>query len=126
MDPEPPSLFLQTTIDWPVVTGILALLVLLLISALISGSEVAFFSLSKTELDKASNDKSKKKNIVAAQLERPQKLLATILIGVTGSANNTNNGNKPKNTRKWAPKRAESQEEVPSLRAKISISTATA
>ena len=80
MDPEPLRLFFQVAIDWPLVTGITALLILLLISALISGSEVAFFSLSKTELGAASNDSSKKKNMVALQLERPQKLLATILI----------------------------------------------
>ncbi|NNC69697.1 MAG: gliding motility-associated protein GldE [Flavobacteriaceae bacterium] len=80
MDSEPPSLFLQIAINWPLISGVSALLVLLLISALISGSEVAFFSLSKTELGEASSDTSKKKNMVAAQLERPQKLLATILI----------------------------------------------
>ena len=80
MDSEPPSLLLLITIDWQVVTGLLALLILLLFSALISGSEVAFFSLSKSELDEASSDKSRKKNTVALQLERPQKLLATILI----------------------------------------------
>lgn len=80
MDSEPPSLFLQIIIDWTLVSGMLALLILLFISALISGSEVAFFSLSRTELDRASNDTSKRKNMVATQLERPQKLLATILI----------------------------------------------
>ncbi|MDJ0644573.1 MAG: gliding motility-associated protein GldE [Flavobacteriaceae bacterium] len=80
MDSEPPSLFLQVAIDWPLAIGIFVLLVLLLFSALISGSEVAFFSLSKAQLDEASADKSKKKNSVATQLDRPQKLLATILI----------------------------------------------
>ncbi len=58
----------------------MVLLVLLILSALISGAEVAFFSLSKTDLDEASNGKSKKKKIVAEQLENPKKLLATILI----------------------------------------------
>ncbi len=80
MGTEPPSLLLQFAIDWQLISGVIALLVLFLLSALISGSEVAFFSLSKSQLDEASNDTSKKKNIVAAQLERPQKLLATILI----------------------------------------------
>ena len=80
MDPEPSSFILLLATEWPLIWGILALFVLLLFSALISGSEVAFFSLSKTELDAASIDGSKKKNIVASQLERPQKLLATILI----------------------------------------------
>jgi len=45
---------------------------------MISGSEVAFFSLSKTILDDASH--SKKTALVVQQLERPKKLLATILI----------------------------------------------
>ncbi len=80
MDLEPPSLLLQTTVDWSMTLGISSLVFLLLISALISGSEVAFFSLSKTQLDEALLDDSNKKNSVAIQLERPQKLLATILI----------------------------------------------
>ncbi len=78
MDPEPLSLFLFTTINWPFTVGLLSLFVLLLISAMISGSEVAFFSLSKTALDQASQ--SKKTALVVQQLDRPKKLLATILI----------------------------------------------
>jgi len=67
-------------IDWPLVTGLIALLILLLFSALISGSEVAFFSLSRTDLEDNSNNVSKRKQQVVKQLERPKKLLATILI----------------------------------------------
>lgn len=52
---------------------------LLICSALISGSEVAFFSLSKTDLDSADNT-SGKKEMVSKLLEQPKKLLATILI----------------------------------------------
>ena len=80
MDPEPSSLFLLTSIDWPLVAGIAALLVLLFCSALISGSEVAFFSLSKSDLEDDSDNISKKKQFVIHQLEHPKKLLATILI----------------------------------------------
>ena len=80
MDPEPSSLFLLTSIDWPLVAGIAALLVLLFCSALISGSEVAFFSLSKSDLEDDSDTISKKKQFVIHQLEHPKKLLATILI----------------------------------------------
>ena len=80
MDSEPSSLLLIISINWPLASGILALLVLLIFSALISGSEVAFFSLSKTNLDDNSNDISQKKQLVIDQLERPKKLLATILI----------------------------------------------
>ena len=80
MDPEPSSLLLIISIDWPLATGILTLFVLLIFSALISGSEVAFFSLSQTDLDDNTNDISQKKQLVIQQLKRPKKLLATILI----------------------------------------------
>jgi len=80
LDPEPSSLFFLTSIDWPLVAGIAALLVLLLCSALISGSEVAFFSLSKSDLEDDPDNISKKKQFVIHQLEHPKKLLATILI----------------------------------------------
>jgi len=80
LDPEPSSLFLIISINWPLAIGIFALLILLIFSALISGSEVAFFSLSKAELEDNSNSISPKKKLVIHQLERPKKLLATILI----------------------------------------------
>lgn len=56
------------------------LLILLVCSAFISGAEVAFFSLSQTDLDQASESKSKKEQMVVKLLEKPKKLLATILI----------------------------------------------
>ncbi|MBT8384948.1 MAG: gliding motility-associated protein GldE [Bacteroidia bacterium] len=77
MDAEPSSLFLLISFNWTLVTGIVALFILLLCSALISGTEVAFFSLSKTDLEK--NDDNKKE-LVVGLLGRPKKLLATILI----------------------------------------------
>ncbi len=80
MDPEPPNLIFIDSLDGTLALSIVVLLVLLMLSALISGAEVAFFSLSKTDLDEASNEKSKKKQIVAQQMEHPKKLLATILI----------------------------------------------
>jgi gliding motility-associated protein GldE len=71
---------LLTSINWTITTGIVVLVILLIFSALISGAEVAFFSLSKTDLDDATNGKSDKKKIVAEQLKKPKKLLATVLI----------------------------------------------
>lgn len=56
----------------------IALLVLLFSSALVSGSEVAFFSLKKDELDPNSPQISLRR--VQLLLMRPQQLLATILI----------------------------------------------
>jgi gliding motility-associated protein GldE len=78
LDPEPSSLLLLISFNWTLVTGIVALIILLLCSALISGTEVAFFSLSKTDLEK--NADNAKKELVVGLLGRPKKLLATILI----------------------------------------------
>ena len=47
---------------------------------MISGTEVAFFSLSKTKLDSLSKSKTPKGDLVLGLLEKPKKLLATILI----------------------------------------------
>jgi gliding motility-associated protein GldE len=56
------------------------MVILLFCSALISGAEVAFFSLTRTDVDKGLEDKSKRMQIISMLLERPKKLLATILI----------------------------------------------
>ena len=55
------------------------MLVLLLFSALISGSEVAFFSLSKVALENEEEQTHKTKKIITL-LENPDKLLASILV----------------------------------------------
>ena len=65
--------------------GILAikfivLLVLLVCSALVSGAEVAFFGLSQTELNEIEEEKTTKGKIVVNLLNKPKKLLATILV----------------------------------------------
>lgn len=77
MDPEPASIFLATELNWPFIAGIVSLLILLLISGLISGTEVAFFSLSKSDLEKENDTTAE---LVIALLQNPKKLLATILI----------------------------------------------
>ena len=53
---------------------------LILVSALISGSEAAFFSLSPTDTEDLKNDSGKKAKFVSSLLEKPKDLLATILI----------------------------------------------
>ncbi len=82
MDPEP--IFLRmlfiSSIDFLLLSSVLALFLLLALSALISGAEVAFFSLSKEEINKASESKLSTQKIVVELLKTPQKLLATILI----------------------------------------------
>lgn len=81
MDPEPPSFsFLISTIDFSVVLGFVLLFILLACSALISGAEVALFSLNRTDIEEGLAQKSKPIQTVAKLLERPKKLLATILI----------------------------------------------
>jgi len=62
------------------VFGLILLFVLLLCSALISGAEVAFFSLTKSDIDTGLDENSKKFTFISKLLERPKKLLATILV----------------------------------------------
>ena len=81
MDPGPPSfkaLFLA--IDPSIVTGFVLLFLLLFFSALVSGAEVALFSLTRTDIEEGLEQKSKRIQIIARLLERPKKLLATILV----------------------------------------------
>ncbi len=59
--------------------GIL-LVLLLLLSALISGSEVAFFSLTKNDIDSCKAGNSPRDKKIIKLLKEPKKLLATILI----------------------------------------------
>lgn len=81
MDPDPASLFsLFVAIDFSVALGYLLLILLLCCSALISGAEVAMFSLSKSDVEADLEAKSKRIQIVLQLLERPKKLLATILV----------------------------------------------
>ncbi len=83
MDPEPASLtsFLTSSIDSVLVVKFVLLAILLCCSAMISGAEVAFFSLSSTDIAEAEESNSRKGNIVARLLENPKRLLATILVG---------------------------------------------
>lgn len=81
MDPEPfELLFGVAAYDNLIVFKIILLFILLGCSALISGAEVAFFSLSITELKDIQEKNTPPGNIVVKLLERPKKLLATILI----------------------------------------------
>jgi gliding motility-associated protein GldE len=60
--------------------GIVFLICLLVGSALISGSEVAYFSLSPQDLDKLKSDSSKSSKKILQLRDMPRTLLATILI----------------------------------------------
>ena len=75
------ELFLNylTILDNTSILAILFLFLLLICSALISGTEVAFFSLSKTDIVEIS-ERSNLDNPIVKLLQKPRKLLATILI----------------------------------------------
>ena len=78
-DPYPPAV-LTALIDLPFtflfLNGVI-LILLLLLSGLVSGSEIAFFSLEPEELK---NDETKRSNRLLALIQEPRELLATILI----------------------------------------------
>ena len=79
MDPEP-SLFFSYTIDSTLAIGISGLVVLLFCSALISGAEVALFSLSQKDIEEAIEENNSKGKVISELLEKPKKLLATLLV----------------------------------------------
>jgi putative hemolysin len=81
LDPDPPSIkLLIMAVDYSIVTGFVLLFLLLVCSALISGVEVAMFSLTKADIVEERDKKSNRIQIISKLLERPKKLLATILI----------------------------------------------
>ncbi len=82
---DPLSCLLNITINIVVfsledVLTITAILFLLFCSSLISGSEVAFFSLSHTQIEAFKDSKSRKENKIYKLLHKPKELIATLLI----------------------------------------------
>jgi gliding motility-associated protein GldE len=72
-------LFSFENIPWNVVISLFVIIFLFAISAMISGSETAFFSLNTKILDDPQKDK-RKIELIKELLERPKHLLAIILI----------------------------------------------
>ena len=70
--------FYQISIE--IIIEMIFLFILLLSSALISGSEVAFFSFTPTNLNSLKNSDSKTSKAILKLLKNPERLLATILI----------------------------------------------
>ncbi len=68
------------TLELSNLVGLAVIVILLISSALVSGSEVAFFSLSPANLDKLKTKNTKKGDEVLNLLKKPEHLLATILI----------------------------------------------
>ncbi|WP_188404919.1 gliding motility-associated protein GldE [Psychroflexus salis] len=79
MEPDPQFFVLLLAIDFTQIFSILLFLLLLACSALISGSEVALFSLKPSDFN-TSGELSEKEKILVHLLDRPKKLLATILV----------------------------------------------
>lgn len=81
MDPDPLSLFIIfLDIEGSFWIQIILLVFLLTTSGLVSGAEVAFFSLTKEVLDSEEEKKSRQMEIIQKMLQKPKRLLATILI----------------------------------------------
>lgn len=78
MDSDPSSIL--QSIDFELLANLVIVIVLLICSAFISGTEVALFSLSQKNIDDLTNDDYSKGTMIAKLLERPKKLLATILV----------------------------------------------
>jgi len=76
LDPDPSSY----VSDINLIIGFASILILLFCSAYISGTEVAVFSLSPQDLEKINGQSPKKGRLLASLLEKPKKLLATIVI----------------------------------------------
>ncbi|WP_062056879.1 gliding motility-associated protein GldE [Aquimarina longa] len=80
MDPDPePLLTAVLVFDVVQTINLVVLIILLAFSALISGSEVALFSLTPADLKEEENA-SKNLKIISRLLDHPKKLLATILV----------------------------------------------
>lgn len=79
MDPEP-SLFFTTILDINLIIGFVGIFILLFLSAIVSGAEVALFSLSQKDIDEALQENHTKGKIISNLLDKPKKLLATLLV----------------------------------------------
>ena len=81
MDPDPLSfLIIFLDVQGSMLIQFILLVLLLITSGLVSGAEVAFFSLTKEQLDSEEDKKSRQMDIVQKMVLKPKRLLATILI----------------------------------------------
>jgi gliding motility-associated protein GldE len=82
---EPPSStlladLLSGTPDPFLLSGFIAIIILLFLSAMVSASEVAFFSLKADDLDRCKESEDQRDKNIVYLLKNPRLLLATILI----------------------------------------------
>ena len=77
MDPEPHSLLLLFfNLNTAFITGVIGFFLLLILSAIISGAEVALFSLSKSEIDNASQTHPQQIKTIKSLLQSPKKIIS--------------------------------------------------
>ncbi|MAJ07041.1 MAG: magnesium/cobalt efflux protein, partial [Crocinitomicaceae bacterium] len=74
-------LFILNIQDFNSWISVLIILILILLSAFLSGSEVAIFGLSNSQKKKLKEENNKNSERILKLLSEPKKLLATILIG---------------------------------------------
>ena len=79
MDPAP-SLEIASQVDFTLVFGFIGIVILLFCSAVVSGAEVALFSLSQKDVEDSIQENNSKGKIISELLEKPKKLLATLLV----------------------------------------------
>lgn len=79
MDPEP-SLNFLANIDTNLLLGSIGIVFLLFCSAMVSAAEVALFSLTQNDLQTLAIEDASRANLISKLLQRPKKLLATILV----------------------------------------------
>lgn len=81
---DDPELYLLTLLSTGsssgLIVGLVVIIFLLICSAMVSGSEVAYFSLGPNEIEELRNDNSKSKQTAYKLANKPKSLLATILI----------------------------------------------
>lgn len=80
MESEPLSVLLLSQIAVPEILSIFVIVLLLVCSALVSGSEVALFSLKPSDFEADESRMTSREKILVKLLDKPKKLLATILI----------------------------------------------
>jgi len=80
LEPEGSLHLFPLLLQWGMISSPLLLMLLLIISAFISGSEVAFFSLNRNQLKAIEEEESSTSKRILYLRERPRRLLATLLI----------------------------------------------
>jgi gliding motility-associated protein GldE len=80
LEPEPHSFIILSALALPEIMSLFFILILLMCSALISGSEVALFSLKPSDFEVDENKMSSREKVLVKLLDKPKKLLATVLI----------------------------------------------